>query len=109
MKNKSIEITEDCPFCSHQLTDDPEHCTRCGAELKKAYIDRVQRRCVFISRLVLLVISSLGFFYFQPTSGGDIAIGLYALSILLSLVVPYFYFKFKNKNRDVWIRKPLSW
>jgi hypothetical protein len=36
-------------------------------------------------------------------------IGIYAALIILSLIIPFAFFKLKNKNKNVWIRRPLSW
>jgi len=109
MNNNLTNKTITCPFCSNVLLDDPDHCKRCGAEMKKGYIDRSQRRWVFILRLILLIISSLTFFYLQPVHVGIGLIGVYAALIILSLIIPFAFFKLKNKNKNVWIRRPLSW
>ncbi|WAT01480.1 hypothetical protein [Rouxiella chamberiensis] len=109
MNKKATNNVGFCPFCSGELNESPANCHQCGAAMMKGHIDKTQRKWMLFLRVILLIATALNYIYLSPILEGDELITVFVISISVSLVLPYIYFKLKNISHSVWIRKPLSW
>jgi len=98
--------TEVCPFCHTNLEDKSDRCKQCGAERVVGHINAQQRKKLNLFRAALFIILC-GYFYFQLQEPGSIVllVSVFIVGIILIVIVPHLYYRFKNKNNIIWKRK----
>jgi uncharacterized membrane protein len=108
MNNKLRSDTNTCSICNTEMPADVTHCSNCKAHMIKGYIDASARKSRRMAVITLLIASALTFYYLYPTTSNPPMLFLaFALSIVLSFIFPYIYYRVKNKNNIIWKRKAL--
>ncbi|GAB2938901.1 hypothetical protein GCM10011328_30840 [Hafnia psychrotolerans] len=103
MKGKHINDGSVCGFCNSKLKTDPAKCFSCGAEMIKGYINSRTRKLISYLRVVFVLISALiMLFISQDPNAVKFLVFLAPLLILISLVLPWLFFKIKNRNNHIW-------
>ncbi len=108
MKSNHVDDNSTCGFCNCILKENSTTCSYCGAELITAYIDRPTRKLILYLRIALIFISGLlALFFYQNSNLVYLSIILAVPLVLISWVLPWFFFKIKNKGNYIWRRKSI--
>jgi len=95
-----------CPFCNSDLSENSHRCIKCGAEKVRGHINSRERRKINILRTLLILVLGIYFYYFYPLSGSFLfAASLVVISFILSMFIPHYIFKLKNRQNIIWKRK----
>lgn len=110
MNEQTLSDENLCPFCGHELEDDMTVCEHCGSTRVRGYISKIERRIMLTIQVILCGLTIFYFWnYYDDTQKNFLLeVFLFAVAILLSIVIPLFLFKLKNKRRVMWKRRVFS-
>lgn len=106
MKSNHVDDNSTCGFCNSIIKKNSTTCSYCGAELITAYIDRPTRKLILYLRVALIFISGLlALFSYQISNLVYLSIILAVSLVLIAWILPWLYFKIKNRENNIWRRK----
>ena len=88
----------ECPFCSTAVPESASVCRGCGAERVKGYVS--QQTIKFLAIVGTLLGIPAGFIVAFATK----SMPLMVITLLVLMLGPILFLKFKNKNTISWIR-----
>lgn len=95
-----------CTFCENILATGSTRCAACGAERVRGHISHKERVTINVFRVILFFIVVIYFNYLYPTPTNQLVKYLNLVGFLaLSLLIPLWFFKLKNRNSYIWKRK----
>lgn len=106
MKSNPIDEHSICGFCESKLEKNSTLCPYCGAEIIMAYIDRPTRKLILYLRIILISLSALlVLLLYQIYNLVNLSVILAIALFLLAWVIPWLFFRIKNRDNFIWRKK----
>jgi hypothetical protein len=106
VKSNHVDEHATCGFCDSKLKENSTLCPYCGAEIIMAYIDRPTRKLILYLRIILIFISALLILLlYQNYNFVNLSVILAIPLFLLAWVMPWLFFRIKNRDNYIWRKK----